>query len=98
MAQFHVLRSELIGTDAHKGTYRLRLDVQLRDGDLQVGDTFVVFDTHHPSQHVVVSVRGDGASRQVECQGRGTPAAWILDHAVIDNSGRTKGVHFFYER
>lgn len=97
MACFKVLTSELLGTDASKKTFRLRLDVEMRDGDLRVGDSFVVFDTHHPSQHVVVAVEGVGASRRVECEGRGVPAAWLLEHAVIDTSGRTKGVHFFYE-
>lgn len=75
MARFKVLGSELLGTDTLKRTFRLRLDVEMRDGELRVGDTFVVFDTHHPSQHVVVSVQSDGASREVECEGRGTPAA-----------------------
>lgn len=98
MARFKVLRSELLGTDDHRETFRLVLDVEMRDGDLHVGDSFVVFDTHHPSQHVVVAVEGLGAQRRVECAGRGVPAAWLLENAVIDTAGRTKGVHLFYER
>jgi hypothetical protein len=97
MARFKVLRSELLGTDDLKRTFLLGLDVEMRDGDLHVGDTFVVFDTHHPTQHVVVAVEGVGTVLRVECEVRGVPAAWLLEHAVIDTAGRTKGVHFFYE-
>jgi hypothetical protein len=98
MARFKVHRSELLAADAPKNTFRLRLEVEMREGELGIGDTFVVFDTHHPIQYVVVAVEGAGASRRVECGGRGAPAAWLLENAVIDTAGRTKGVHFFYEQ
>jgi hypothetical protein len=98
MARFKVLRSALLHTNAPDETFRLGLDVELRDGDLRVGDSFVVFDAHHLMQHVVVAVDGLGPRRRVECEGRGVQAAWLLEHAVIDTAGRTKGVHFFYER
>jgi hypothetical protein len=98
MPRFKVVSSRTISTGDE--THRTELSVVVLEGQLKVGDTFWAFETHHPFEVTVRAIRHNaGTQHIVECEVAGGLGKYdgFFDSAVIDTSGRKRGVHFFYD-
>ena len=98
MAKFKVTKSRVLATGS--GTHRTELNVILLEGQLQPGDKFWAFETHHPFEVTIRAIRHEGEAKYlVECEASDMLGAYegFFDRAVVDTSGRKRGVHFFWD-
>ena len=97
-AKFKVLESKNGAYDVESDTHRFELAVALLQGELTKDLDFWAFDTDRAFPVCVLAVRADAQRFILDCLARGSPHyEGLFDGAVIDTSGRRRGVHFFYD-
>jgi hypothetical protein len=71
-------------------------EVQLREGTLKVGDTFVCYDTHHPCEFRVLFASSSASKTSLTCAG------WLgfdeqFSGAVVNTTASKRPEGFRYE-
>lgn len=73
----------------------IEFEVEVRSGELVVGDTFYCYDTHHPVSYTIRAVRDDARKPTLVCDGE-----FCYDDAFVDGvvdtmqKGRPAGFHY----